>query len=49
MNNQKTKRKSNSEKQRADWWLSEVGQGVGEMDEDGQKVQTSGYEIHKCW
>ena len=30
-------------------WLPEVGGGVGEMGEGGQKVETSSYKINKFW
>lgn len=34
--------------QKTDWWLPEWRQAVGEMGEDGQKVEkeTSSYEIN---
>ena len=40
----KQKTKSNSQVQRTDWWLPEVGEGV-QMGEGGEKVQTSNYKI----
>ena len=33
-----------------DWWLPELaGLGMGEMSEEGQKVQISNYKIKKSW
>ena len=40
--------KLNSEIQGTYSWLSEMG-FVGEMDEDGQKLQASSYNINKSW
>ena len=40
--------KQNSQKKRSDSWLPEVGgMGEGELDEGGQKLQTSSYKINK--
>ena len=41
----KTKQ-TNSQKKRSDLWLPEAGGGQGELDEGGQKVQTSSYKIN---
>ena len=43
----KTNKKTNSQQKRSDLWSPEWGIGKGELDEDSQKVQTSGYKINK--
>ena len=42
--------KLNSQIQRTDWWLPEVGwQVLSKIGGDGQKVETSNYKINKSW
>ena len=43
----KTKQKTNILEKRSDSLLPKVGVGEGELDEGGQKSQTSGYKINK--
>lgn len=38
----------NNKKKSSDLWPLEVGEGEEEVEEDGQKIQTSG-EINKYW
>ena len=40
--------KSNSQKQRLSWWLSEPG-GWGQQSDVGQGGQTSSYKTMKSW
>ena len=44
--NNQTKMSSDTE---TDCWLPEVGEGVGKMVEEGQKVPTSSYKLNKPW
>ena len=39
----------NSQKKRSDVWVAEAGVGGGELEESGQKVGTSSYEISDSW
>ena len=42
------KKHKNSQVWKTDWWLPQVGGcGVGELEEGGQKVQTSSYKVNK--
>ena len=41
-------KKPNSQKQKKDWWLPELGER-GVMGEGGQKVQTFSYKINQFW
>ena len=46
----KQQNSTNSQIQRTDWWLSGVReQGMDEMNECGEKAQTSSYNINKSW
>ena len=42
-------KKKDSQKNRSDSQLSEVGDGEGEVEEDDQKVQNSRYKVNKYW
>ena len=42
-------KKNQTHRNRTVWWLSEAGDGVGEMGEGEQKVQTPDYKIYKSW
>ena len=38
------KKRNQTHLETADWWLSEVGVGVGKMSKGDQKIQTSSYK-----
>ena len=39
----------NSQIQRTDWWLPEMGWEIDKMGIGNQKAQISSYKVSKCW
>ena len=43
------KKRNQTHLETADWWLTQVGVGVGKMSKGDQKIQTSSYKINMSW